>query len=258
MKRIKILIAAALIGVLTCVPACSKGSVGSHSTTEGSGISQVLQSEIEKEDAKNSEADDNADSETDRETDNGTNDTDNNGGTGTDETVGFVPDDSYIMDDNEIDENPDADTSRDTTQDAAQDTTQNAPDQNNQFIGNVGSVSEEDYIDITGMSADMIYAVVYDMMCRPNDYIGKTVKIEGLFSYYCDPATENEYYACIIEDARACCAQGMEFVPQEQYKYPEDYPEMFDAITVTGTFDIYYEGEQQDIAYMTLRDAVIG
>ena len=249
MKRIKILIAAALIGVLTCVPACSKESVGSHNTTGGSGISQVLQSEIEKEDAKNEDKNEDI-----NEADN----TENSGDSGTDASGGFVPDDSYIMDDNEIDENPDADTSRDTTQDAAQDTTQNAPDQNNQYIGNVGSVSEEDYIDITGMSADMIYAVVYDMMCRPNDYIGKTVKIEGLFSYYCDPATENEYYACIIEDARACCAQGMEFVPQEQYKYPEDYPEMFDAITVTGTFDIYYEGEQQDIAYMTLRDAVIG
>jgi len=253
MKRIKILIAAALIGVLTCVPACSKESVGSHNTTGGSGISQVLRSEIEKEDAKNEDK-----IEDKNEDINKADNTENSGDSGTDASGGFVLDDSYIMDDNEIDENPDADTSRDTTQDAAQDTTQNAPDQNNQYIGNVGSVSEEDYIDITGMSADMIYAVVYDMMCRPNDYIGKTVKIEGLFSYYCDPATENEYYACIIEDARACCAQGMEFVPQEQYEYPEDYPEMFDAITVTGTFDIYYEGEQQDIAYMTLRDAVIG
>lgn len=245
MKRNKIIIAGVLLSVLMCVPACSKGSVGSHNTGTGSGIAQVLQSEMEKEDAKNEDINDAENAE-------------NSG----DATGGFVPDDSYIMDDNEIDENPDAETTQDATQDTAQDATQNTnvnpADQNNQYIGNVGSVSEEDYIDITGMSADMIYAVVYDMMCRPNDYIGKTVKIEGLFSYYCDPATENEYYACIIEDARACCAQGMEFVPQDQYKYPEDYPEMFDAITVTGTFDIYYEGEQQDIAYMTLRDAVIG
>ncbi len=238
MKRSKALTAAVLAGLMIFGTACAKESVGSHNTTNTSGIAQVLQSEIEKEDAKNEVKNDTSG------VDDGTSET----GSDTDASLqgSSETDDPLIMDDSELDDNSDLYT------------TQNANDQSNQYLGNVGSVAEEDYIDLTGMSADMVYAVVYDMMSRPNNYIGKTIKIEGLFSYYLDSSTGNEYYACIIEDARACCAQGMEFVPQDQYNYPADYPELFDAITVTGTFDVYYEGDQQDLMYMTLRNAVLG
>ena len=33
--------------------------------------------------------------------------------------------------------------------------------------------------------------------------------------------------------------------------YPEDYPEIGSEVTVTGIYDIYYEGE---VSYSTLRD----
>ena len=233
------MIAVVLAGIMIFAAACTKESVGSHNNTGTSGIADVLQSQMEKEDAKNDAADSVSDttvSDAPTYTENAVQDGLSDNGA----------DDSYIADDSELDDNSDLGT------------TQNTADQANEYIGNVDDVAEEDYIDLTGMSADMIYAVVYDMMCRPESYIGKTVKIEGLFSYYLDSSTGNEYYACIIEDARACCAQGMEFVPQEKYNYPADYPEMFDSITVTGTFDVYYEGEQQEFVYMTLRDAVLG
>ena len=45
-------------------------------------------------------------------------------------------------------------------------------------------------------------------------------------------------YACIIADAAACCAQGIPFDLAESRAYPEDYPELGDPITVTGTFEI--------------------
>ena len=37
------------------------------------------------------------------------------------------------------------------------------------------------------------------MMVFPEQYIGKAVKMDGLFAYYHDEATGNYYFACIIQ-----------------------------------------------------------
>jgi hypothetical protein len=107
-------------------------------------------------------------------------------------------------------------------------------------------------VDLTALSSTMVYSEVYSMMAEPERYIGKTVKMDGLFAYYHDEATDNYYYACIIQDATACCAQGIEFVLTEEYSYPEDYPQVEDEICVVGVFDTYLEG---GYTYCTLRNA---
>ena len=48
-------------------------------------------------------------------------------------------------------------------------------------------------------------------------------------------------YACIIADATACCAEGMEFVLKDDLAYPDDYPELGTEITVIGEFQSYEE-----------------
>jgi len=82
----------------------------------------------------------------------------------------------------------------------------------------------------------------------PAHYLGKTVKARGEFSIYQlvtdgvlqpDPVS----YACIISDAAACCAEGMEFVLEGDYTYPDDYPELGTEITVIGEFQSYEENE---------------
>ena len=107
-------------------------------------------------------------------------------------------------------------------------------------------------VDLTTLSATMVYTEVYNMMYTPYDYVGKNIKMKGLCSVYHDDVTDKYYYACIIMDATACCAQGIEFELNSDYKFPDDYPESNDEICVTGTFDTYYEGEYQ---YCTLRNA---
>ncbi len=107
-------------------------------------------------------------------------------------------------------------------------------------------------IDLTMLSSTMVYSEVYNMMMTPDDYLGKTVKMNGSFSVYHDEAADVYYFACIIADATACCSQGIEFVLAGDYSYPEDYPELGEEITVTGVFDTYIEGEYQ---YCTLRNA---
>lgn len=94
--------------------------------------------------------------------------------------------------------------------------------------------------DLTAMSSDMVYAVVYQMMGDPDTYIGKTVRMEGLYygSYY-EPAGQY-YHFCIIQDALACCAQGLEFVWDDgNHIYPDEYPEENTEVIVQGIFETY-------------------
>lgn len=109
-------------------------------------------------------------------------------------------------------------------------------------------------IDLTSLSSTMVYSEVYNIMTDPTPYIGKVVKMEGMFNVFHDETTDKYYYGCIIMDATACCAQGLEFVPPEDLTYPDDFPAINDMVTVTGTLDTYEEGEYR---YVTLRDAVM-
>ena len=109
-------------------------------------------------------------------------------------------------------------------------------------------------VDLTEMSSTMVYSEVYSMLATPEDYIGKTVKMNGIFNYYHDVETGNYFFACIIRDATACCSQGIEFELTDDYIYPDDYPEVGGDVSVIGVFDTYMEGEY---LYCTLRNAVL-
>ncbi|MGN0469194.1 MAG: hypothetical protein ACI4GY_10770 [Acutalibacteraceae bacterium] len=100
-------------------------------------------------------------------------------------------------------------------------------------------------VDLTALSSTMVYSEVYNMVTTPADYMGKTIKMDGAFSVYHDEQTGKDYFACIISDATACCQQGLEFVLDGDYTYPDDYPELGTEIAVTGVFDTYEENGQQ-------------
>ena len=107
-------------------------------------------------------------------------------------------------------------------------------------------------VDLTVLSSTMVYSEVYNMMTVPEEYLGRTVKMQGLFAIYCDEATGNLYFACLVQDATACCAQGIEFILSDGRVYPDDYPEAGEEICVVGVFDTYQEGPY---TYCTLRNA---
>lgn len=96
-------------------------------------------------------------------------------------------------------------------------------------------------VDLTKLSSTMVYSEVYNMMMTPDKYMGKKVKMSGNFGIYQDETTGKIYFACLIADATACCSQGIEFVLDGDYSYPDDYPEINSLITVSGTFDTYEE-----------------
>lgn len=120
---------------------------------------------------------------------------------------------------------------------------QQSPEESEQLQSYAGKVD----VDLTVLSSTMVYSEVYNMLYNdPAHYLGKTVKARGEFSIYQlvtdgvlqpDPVS----YACIISDAAACCAEGMEFVLEGDLTYPDDYPELGAEITVIGEFQSYEE-----------------
>ena len=114
------------------------------------------------------------------------------------------------------------------------------------------STTEGVDIDLTTLSSTIVYSEVYNMMYYPETYVGKVIKIKG--QYAISEMGEMRYDLCIIKDATACCAQGMEFLLTDAYVYPKDYPEVGDEIELVGTFDTYYEGEY---LYCTLRNSTL-
>ena len=98
----------------------------------------------------------------------------------------------------------------------------------------------------------MVYSEVYNMMEAPEKYIGKTVKMAGNFAVYKDAENNKNYYACLISDATACCAQGIEFEWKGEHTFPDDYPDENAEISVIGVFEAY---EENGYSYCRLKDA---
>lgn len=112
-------------------------------------------------------------------------------------------------------------------------------------------------IDMTEMGSDMIYATVYQLMTEPDDYVGKTIRMRGNYAASWYEETKQYYHYAIIQDATACCSQGLEFVLSDSsLVYPEDYPKEEEEIVVVGTFEAYKEEGDKSL-YCRLGNAII-
>lgn len=121
-------------------------------------------------------------------------------------------------------------------------------------ISDLDASNGEFDVDLTILDSNMTYAQVYDMMLNPDNYTGKYVKANGSFAYTYD--NDRDYFAIMIADATACCAQGLEFQLSnaDSLKYPDDYPEIGDEVVITGSFNSYKEGSY---TYIELLDATL-
>lgn len=88
------------------------------------------------------------------------------------------------------------------------------------------------------------------MVSEPDKYIGKLIRMKGIADVYKDEETKKTYYSCIVKDATACCANGLEFELTDK----NDYPKKDEEITVLGTFNTYKEDR---VTYCVVKNAVI-
>ena len=109
-------------------------------------------------------------------------------------------------------------------------------------------------LDLSVMSSTIVYAEMYNIQFDPSQYLGKVIRLRGLYSYYREPSTGVSYYACVVPDATACCMQGMEFVPAIEPEDPDHFLEDSADITVTGRLEIYVD---EGISYLHLVEAEV-
>ena len=129
------------------------------------------------------------------------------------------------------------------------------------FLMTVGGVAEEAEtrypmidLDLSQMSGTVVYAQVYNLMYDYESYLGKIIRITGYLDAFEDDVNNIVYTSCIIPDATACCATGIEFVWSGEHAYPKDYPELGSDLIVTGRLESYMEGEYM---YLHLADAEV-
>lgn len=111
-------------------------------------------------------------------------------------------------------------------------------------------------IDLTTMSSDMIYSTVYQLMMDPQSYVGMKIKIMGNYYSQWLEDTQQNYHFVIIQDATACCKQGMEFVWEDgSHVYPDEYPAENAEVEVIGTFETYKDNPDDEFDYCRLGNA---
>lgn len=138
-------------------------------------------------------------------------------------------------------------TEESTKEDTQKNDQQNTDTQTPESVqGSVNAPEASVDVDLSVMDSDMIYATVYQMMSDPEQYVGKTFRIEGKFYVTYDEMTKNQYYYCVIKDAAECCAQGLEFVWGDgSHIYPDEYPNDGTEVIVDGTFELYMENDSR-------------
>ena len=112
-------------------------------------------------------------------------------------------------------------------------------------------------VDLTTMSATMVYSEVLNMLDYPTQYVDKVVKMKGPFRPFASTNENYCYPAIIIQDATACCASGIEFllygIPRCSPKGGDGYPALEEEATIVGRFETYLEGTY---VYEHLVDAI--
>ena len=107
-------------------------------------------------------------------------------------------------------------------------------------------------VDLTTLSRTMVYAEALNMMMSPDDYIGKIIRMAGIFKVYQNPETEQVFCGVIVQDATACCAQGFDIAMPGNAVYPQDYPGAESEVTVVGELQADRSMEEYGLVFLRL------
>ncbi len=83
-----------------------------------------------------------------------------------------------------------------------------------------GKASRKIDIDLTRMSSTMVYAQVNQMVTEPVKFIGKRIRMKGVFSSYYDQETKKRYYGCVIEGGKITIIGDFEMAEDGEDAYP--------------------------------------
>jgi len=86
-------------------------------------------------------------------------------------------------------------------------------------------------------------AMVSDIYANTDNYIGKTIKLSGLYDITKDDKTGKTYYSVYRCDTAGCCTCGIEVDWDDNFDYPS--PQQDQNVTATGVLDSYEENDQK-------------
>ena len=95
---------------------------------------------------------------------------------------------------------------------------------------------EDGILDLTPLSVTMLSAEVNRITTRPDDYIGRTIKMSGIYYAVYDGLGDYQHIVAVQETDSCCLPQGLEFILRGDYIYPDDYPENGTRIEIIGVY----------------------
>ncbi|MDF2844297.1 MAG: hypothetical protein K0R00_2723 [Herbinix sp.] len=95
--------------------------------------------------------------------------------------------------------------------------------------------------DVIEIKEKLFIAQTNDVYFNTEDYLGKTIKYEGIFSAYEDPTSGNTYYS-VIRYGPGCC--GVDANAGFEVVWEKEYPEVDDWVEVVGVLEEYEEDGQ--------------
>jgi hypothetical protein len=110
--------------------------------------------------------------------------------------------------------------------------------------GSGGGGAAEVDLDLTPLSVTMKYAESVNIYQNAEAYVGKTIKVDGVYFPSHDETNDVYYQNVLVIDTTACCISGFEFELDGKNTYPDDYPVAESTIVVTGVFSRYEEDGQ--------------
>ena len=95
-------------------------------------------------------------------------------------------------------------------------------------------------LDLSNASATVVFAQVSNMYAEPWNYLDAVIRIRGTLDFYVKSSGQ-ECSMVMVQDATACCGQGLEFVRKNDGIYSNSCPDYGQEVVVTGRFEIYQE-----------------
>jgi len=103
--------------------------------------------------------------------------------------------------------------------------------------------------DFTRMNQTMKMTYTYRLGSNPKEFVGKTLRISGIFLTRVDKEDGKRYFGCFIGDSGgcSCCSPGgvLEFMPKDTCVWPTNFPPVESRITVTGCLKMFEVGPQE-------------
>lgn len=100
--------------------------------------------------------------------------------------------------------------------------------------------TDEGIGEVIEIKEKMFVAQTNDIYFNADDYIGKTIKYEGIFDIYVAPANGQSYYS-VIRYGPGCC--GVDANAGFEVIWDGEYPKQNDWVEAVGVLEKYDEGD---------------